>query len=141
MGRQHAPHDLPVAEGAVTVPLGQLLGVVAADETRLVGRAKVGIVDLVDRHQELAAGLAVEQVSGGGSAEGDGGGAAGAEDDDVGEVGVVLCQEDVARMLPEDAAGRKDGADGMDDGLDGRQGKVAGVVLDWLEGLLDDFDK
>lgn len=130
--RQDDPHDLPVAQRTLLMPLGQRGRVVPPQDVHLPDGGEVPLEHLVLGHQEVLPCAALQHVGGRGLAEGDG--AAGildAEEDHVCEVTLPIHHSRfISGLLAEDAAGGEDLPDGLEYYLGWGEGEVACVVLE-----------
>lgn len=129
---QDDPHDLPVPQGTLLVPLSQGRSVIIPQNAGLLDSHEVLVRDLVLGYKKVLPGAALEEVCGGSLAERDGAVGLDAEDDHICKVTFLLLYGIlIARILAEDTAGRKDLLDGVDDDLGWREGEIPSVVLRW----------
>lgn len=128
--RQNFAHDVPVPSSARLVPLGHLARVVLGKNIRAFIIEEDLLLDLVLGQQQVSANLAVEEVTGAGTAELDIPRSLATEDDHVGEVASPLLDVLlVTGVLTEGPARGKNLLNGAIDERGSRKTKVTSVVL------------
>lgn len=116
LGRQNRPHHVPVTDRTRLMPLRDLVRPVPHQDAHVVPAVQARLQDLVFGLEEHLARSALQKVLHDGVAELERGVGLDAEDDHVGKVHARdLDDLRVRRGLAEDAAGREDLVDGVDD--------------------------